>query len=800
MSTEPPEYNMDDLKKIILDDYGSIRDNRYPVRLVFMNSYDDMRSFLNIVTDPPINAKIKDLTAILPSENMWLLPGDIYQFLEQISETSVLLPVSEFLRFQGDDDFSKTIRSLASIENTEKDYFRIYVPIVGLWSRFESTFWNKFYRKKEWAPVWKLKGKNKRIKVFQLDFDMSDMLIIDDASYCKVSTSKEWLEIWNNTDLKNIISTKNCILSKLYSKFLPDEVFVVSEMLSNQKEYVKHIYGIDIKTEFKKEEETYWNELISQLNRGGNRFLTLHSIFKHRFNISQIDELTPEQILNLYVYAKTDYDRWLIKQEIITHSKFSGTYLYSSFETLSNFDASTLVRILWTHIFSYGGADLDKISHERKILLEHIKSKKMFNMKMIERSLKKHLHQLDEKFGEKNLEKFKYLTDVTRLERKYLVYEISKLDFNTAKKISQEVYPLLYHYLNWDSVRSMDIDRWIVDYFEKYAWSKITDQKESLIEETLKEKNKDKSAFSEWYYSLKSPKLDEECVYIWVDGLGAEWFPLLINLLEEHGKKNGKYVSKKDLVRVSIPSTTKCNDYRNSRTVHKIDILDEHIHNENPYRYPDDLVSELELLEEISLDIINMEERRICVVSDHGFTFLCTKKFGNYKKLGIHGTEHEGRYVWIEEGSHADDDYYIVWDSEGYCSGKKAIIALKHISLENTPHREVHGGATPEEVIVPQIVISTSDEKIKYSVDPVDKELSILDPTLKIRIEPDPQHIAFRWGVTLLKINKIEDGLYQVFLENIKPGKHIFYVGIDDQEYPIKINIRGGFKESGLFE
>jgi hypothetical protein len=64
---------------------------------------------------------------------------------------------------------------------------------------------------------------------------------------------------------------------------------------------------------------------------------------------------------------------------------------------------------------------------------------------------------------------------------------------------------------------------------------------------------------------------------------------------------------------------------------------------------------------------------------------------------------HEGRYAEIAaRDAHKTDNDYISCKN----NGKHFRVALTHASLDKKPTHETHGGATPEEVLVPFVVIT----------------------------------------------------------------------------------------------
>ena len=109
----------------------------------------------------------------------------------------------------------------------------------------------------------------------------------------------------------------------------------------------------------------------------------------------------------------------------------------------------------------------------------------------------------------------------------------------------------------------------------------------------LEEKNLDKSTFASWFYSIDKPDLEEKKGrFVWVDGLGAEWFSLFLGMVGRYGKIHGKYIAESGITRVNLPTVTECNRY----DCLKMDDLDNFVHQENPYKHPDCLVDEIDII------------------------------------------------------------------------------------------------------------------------------------------------------------------------------------------------------------
>jgi len=785
-------HSLEELYDRIKQDKDSkrISDRRFPVRFIFINSFEELRKIVRFLIKN-CNVGSKEITELQPDKNRWLTTDEIVNWIKGISNNAVVVPLSEFLRFQGKEDFYITLKSLTEIE--KQNNIRIYIPLVGLWERFEQEFWNNFYRKKEWAPVWKLETSSRKVTIYQINFDL-DYKNISLENLAVISTTEEWLSVWKRGNVKGILSLSKP-LSYFYKNFFPDQAFELREIL-NQKDFLEEILEIRVSVDFKDDEVEFWNELIKEIGRYNEKGLTIESIFLRHFNFRSIEKLTPKEFLALYLQTNEYYERWLIRNLLLTLDKFESSYLYRCFEKLEELREENLIEILWLEIFCMPRKKLTKDTFsERKEFLNLVHRDLNHSAQFVEGKL---AYKLDNIKSYALKKKFEYLTNITFTERKHIISELKNIDIQKIFPDLKKVYPELAYYLDWDLIKpDNEVDNWILEYFKEYNYSKIKHAKSPKIEELINNKNKNKSTFSNWYYSLPKAEIEGNFKYIWIDGLGAEWFPLVVYLFNRCGKKNRKVIKKKLLTRVNLPSTTECNGYE----FEKIEDLDNYVHNQKSYKHPDDLIKEIELIEEIIKKIMEISDDKICIVSDHGFSFLCLKDFGNFKRLDLLNAEHEGRCMWIDGVDYKDDEYFIVWNAdEGKCRGRKTLVATKHVSLNNTPYREVHGGATPEEVLVPCIIIETEKDKIKYKIEVINSEVLITNPIIQFKICPQPLYIpeAFLNEQSLNVSYEKENDIYKIDLKGLKVGTYTIIVKIGDMKYQIKVTIRGGFKERTL--
>ena len=188
---------------------------RYPVRFVFLNSFKSLRDLVSYLGNNGVN--LMELTTYLPKEDGWLTYNDIMNAVKNIKQDTILVPLSEILRFFNREDFFVVIKSLSELEN--KDNLRLYIPFIGLLERFEKDFWDNFYRKGNWAPIWILNEPIEKTTIYQISFNLMN---ITDRKL--VSNSTEWLNLWKKSDITKVVSFSES-LTYFYKNFLPDALF-----------------------------------------------------------------------------------------------------------------------------------------------------------------------------------------------------------------------------------------------------------------------------------------------------------------------------------------------------------------------------------------------------------------------------------------------------------------------------------------------------------------------------------------------------------------------------------------------
>ena len=324
-------------------------------------------------------------------------------------------------------------------------------------------------------------------------------------------------------------------------------------------------------------------------------------------------------------------------------------------------------------------------------------------------------------------ERLPYLTGDTKEERIYLIRMIGnwmKLDAEQVKNCSalRSVYPRLYAYLDLNGEYTYGMDSNLSEYFRRYRSYKL---KNTLPEqETVFSQGVDIERFH-FRFSLLSDALNSDCVILWVDALSAEWLPLLNWTLRNSCEGDIVHVS---VAQAVLPTSTRFNEEWNNMGVpyqklNKLDILAHRGIVDDPDYYAcieEQINFVSDLTEEINA--LLKQYRRVIITGDHGASRLAARFFHKRQAMnapfgavvGSHGrycqipsriqrTDSNVRAVQNEDGN-----FFLVcsnydhFTKSGFAAGSDD---------EKPIYGEIHGGASPEEVLVPVIVADARTEK-----------------------------------------------------------------------------------------
>ena len=318
-------------------------------------------------------------------------------------------------------------------------------------------------------------------------------------------------------------------------------------------------------------------------------------------------------------------------------------------------------------------------------------------------------------------DRLQFLSGKAKNDRIYLLRLVGKWmredssQVLTSNKL-QQVYPELFAYLN-----QSDYDSDLGRYFSLYKAHKLEN---SLPEdEELYFSGIQPDAY-DYRFAALSNMVSDDSVILWIDALGAEWLPLLMWSLNHDD--NG---SVKDVViaQASLPTETCYNDQWTQMSIphKKLDRLDKLAHKgviDDPdyYTCVEDQLSFISTLNK-TVDTLLKEYHRVIITGDHGTSRLAARFFhkrdgasvpqgatvcshGRYCRLSDNTVVLHPNIVYAKDKAGANYAVFNNYDhfvQSGFAAGADD---------ENAIYGEVHGGATPEEMLVPVIAFDSNKE------------------------------------------------------------------------------------------
>ena len=316
-----------------------------------------------------------------------------------------------------------------------------------------------------------------------------------------------------------------------------------------------------------------------------------------------------------------------------------------------------------------------------------------------------------------------YLTGNTQAERIYLIHMIGewlRMDAQQALSCSevQSAYPELYAYLQHTELfKDSDSER----YFDSYKSYKLSNRLPQ--DEDIYFSNFDINSYP-YRYTLLSDSITTDSVILWIDALGAEWLSLLCWTLQ---KDNNGQIKSVALAQSCLPTETEYNDQWNKMdTPHdKLDKLDKLAHHgviDDPSYYAC-IQEQFAFFSKVvdKVEELFQKYHRVIITGDHGSSRLAARFFHareGYPAPASSQVCSHGRFC-IFNGAKiiASSNQVIAKDSDGnqylifknYDHFKQSGFAAGGDD-ENAQYGELHGGASPEELLVPVVVFDSIHE------------------------------------------------------------------------------------------
>ncbi|MFI3250958.1 MAG: BREX-4 system phosphatase PglZ [Eubacteriales bacterium] len=684
VALEYTQIALEDLLQIVEADQ---EEKRLVCRIFFTENLETYSSLVETLSKKAdITVKLSDPNYCKGEDTIPDLTA-VVGFLEKHKDETILIPhLGEYLRVAS--SVERCNFNLHGLLNRHvHSCKRIWLPIFAGKTLFESLvgdlgderFSDAFYELTEPPSSFRVEILGGIFKEHQLQVDANGL--------------RNWFKLWDRG-----LATAEMSFSTRYAKeFRPVVGNYTLEIVTDPFDYLTRwvqTSGAPLEKNYGTPEQ--WASLVPYVRKSkGN----LSDVICRAFNILQFN---PKQILGQWSTLTANH-RWLFFLWFKLSLNSDRDYISSAVKQCSNIEE--LSQSLECFIFSC-------LEHPYflEFALQREEALKFLGVTSYSQEFWQAFRGL-----ENPKEKFALLTNRTLEERTCMVELVSKIlqqgeTLETYQDVLKEKYPEFVLYMKESKYLKGDL----LDYIQAYKTSKIADTySEECAEQAEKYDIIAHRSRGEILYQLKN---QFDAYYLWIDGLGVEWIDLL---LEKIQKKDQSL--KNPAVHVAaalIPTVTSVNMAKVTDDIiseKKFDLFDSlsHIKDKSETNYQAVVAKQLDMMNTIADLVVKVAaanpKKDIVITSDHGLSRLAA--------LGFHKTE--GIAV-PPQGEVRNLGRYCVLSSEGSCGviprtmRNKEVIAFKtyhHFTCSGYAPGEIHGGATPEEALVPVIHFKRGNRK-----------------------------------------------------------------------------------------
>ena len=754
--------------------------SRFPCRILLLHSRED---YYNAVSS------LKSLCDRAVSSDELFSSADVMPAYDKLLETVkpnewVWLPgVSEYLRLfykseQRTERFAKLWHMMVDASSTG----RIIIPLWNCDSLWYDTSLGLRTDERQKDFVYSITdheaaSEQMNVTVFSSVFEeyvnqLSEKCVL-------IIGLREWYDcMLNETQLP----TDYCLLTKQARSVLQAEGDITIRPIKTTYEFIRE----NLQDGFELKEEACSDEMLSELFDESLRNVSLRDAILHRFNIATFD--------GVFVMSKwasfSKGKRQLLK--LWYQLNPDGSYLCRCFE---KYALEELEEHILLDIF-------DVMQFHNEWVAEYQQLIQVLNLKKNETYFAK-LNTIPT-----YEERLAFLTSDTREERIYILRMVGQwLKHDAAQVFASEAlklrYPLLQAYLSSMPNELGSVYNEYISEYKTYKLSNTLPESEELFFRGIEP---DSLPFR---YSVINQNITDNTVMLWIDGLGFEYLSLLLNRLSQN--EEGAVVSCA-MTQASLPTETEFNEqWKQMDVPHvKLDKLDKLAHKgvvDDPDYYTC-IEEQLAFFDKVADKVRELlrNYQRVIITGDHGTSRLAARFFHTRKGLPpfkdstplSHGrycsikSKPSGVYNDIKEVTNSSVQYYLVFTSYnhfavgGFAAGKDD---------DKVIYGEVHGGASPEEVIVP-VVIFDSKVSLPLKVKRVDgkSEVKLKRKVAKVALEfnQEIKTLEAKAGGVDAKVCDNGDGkTWTISFEKIIPGDYNLVVIADGKivnvDTPLKV-------------
>ena len=797
--------NIDELMQVVYEDKNAegvraTTQKRYPIRFVLFDNFKDSYEFtIRLVQD--LKIKIQEIQHWIDPKypdiiiSHHRLANEIEKYIKSLKgESKIITPFSELARFydnNGNKEFDALIRTVKNIESDENGWQknqRIYIPIVGLEGKM-STFFQDTQ-----ATIWYMRSENQELSYRLLLTDDTTYGVQNiDKRYTIIKDVKEWLDLWRNKsrhENADIICTSKAIFANACFA-QPDNAFAYCPC-DNVREFLCDGLGLALEhiISHRSQDLENWQALAEEIDL--SQSFDFDQFFSKHFSSSQLEDY--RGFVKLWFEYPDAFSRWLLVNTYL--NKFSNGYLSQVLKELEGFSNNEFVGKLALSI-----NDNEPEMKVRRYCLEQAKLRGAQLNVELQGKLHKKLEEIAQ--PDNFHMAIQLFTPISDVEKELAINWLSEGKIK-AKDI-KPFFPELYYYMQ-PSTGTVDPNQsWVLDYIDKYKAAKIADRYTEDVQSIIKTRNATAVDFNNWYQKFQTTnnllfnRGDIE-VYYWIDGLGIDWIPLISYLIQE--KKNEKiFLNDVKIARALLPTKTDINKENLLKLVkgevkwEKAGDIDTMAH-QCQSAYPANLIEEIKALRDIIDELLNKYVgKKIAIVSDHGMTYLSQRVDG--LNLGGFDYHHYGRYAVKKTGTATTDDNYFVLEDG------KTVCALNHHSLGNKISKGTgaHGGCTPEEVLVPIFIISSSPNNKTWEAKIVNDVISGTSPVIQFQITglTSLDLPVLIYNENTYKLTCKGGNLYESDLLQLEDGATTVDLHIGNYSQYFKIEIKTGGQMDDMF-
>ena len=707
-----------------------VKGERFATRFILLsgcNTWDDfILKMANQVDKIIYLSKYCTSPNVLP--NMHKLMQD-FKEVEKYYDSVLLLPLAECIRLNPVDQ--KILRSLALLPTNK--IRRLYVHLLNVEEYFYQEMEHIVRFKAGGLPEICLLYGEGRAEVVVAPF------VADHINIQLVNGIQEYLSLWEKGSIRKawlvtslaqhlpILQTQSeCRLFHYPSAF----VYLNSNFVN----------GL-LKEEWGSQEQ--WEWLASKVQAGDD-------LDRLAGNILNVAGFNAEQLFTLWNSLGYEF-RWLIWLWSKLRSE-RGTYLNYVLNKHNHID----------NLFDYVSISI----FDLPLSLDLIRERKELMQRLNINLLPSEFWELY-KVIEDPIKQLAVLTDLSTEELNQIVLCLQKLITSYPYSEWWDYLEVICPKLAWYLQPVTTGDEFADTYFSVYKICRIMDKTNDELEKLINHWAIDQLI---WNYRPRGDIVDryrkKETKIVWVDGMGVEWAGLLTQLLS---RKNEDIECEIVIARSNLPTITETNNEwgAEDKIIRDLDDIAHHY----DYQFPDSFIKTFGIIEDIANRTLALLSRyeNIIITSDHGLSRFAA--ISNNKHAMPEGAEVKaiGRYALLPSKNYdISNNLWLVYEDNA--------IWLTHNQFRGGGawRGEIHGGATPEECLVPVIVVRrTSLVEPKFEVINSNVKLSTKNTgTLDIRCNRKLTELDLRLFGQLVK-GKTKDGFIWTFeLKDLEVGKY----------------------------